>query len=98
MALRHKFHQIEQSFYAMLAKTSHDSLNEARSTFLSTVSHSAQRKHLGPEAKLVRYLIVEEAVWWGKDRLVFRRENDWGSIIAHKFKVFFILLRLELGI
>ena len=98
MALRHNFHQIEQSLYTLLAKTSDDSLNEARSTFLSTGRGTQkrlsawQRKHLGPKAKLVGDLVAEEPVWWGKDCHVVPRgniivrENDWGSIIAHTLR------------
>jgi 1-phosphatidylinositol-3-phosphate 5-kinase len=98
MALRHNFHQIEQSLYTLLAKTSDGSLNEARSTFLSTGRGTQkrlsawQRKHLGPKAKLVGNLVAEEPVWWGKDCHVVPRgniivrENDWGSIIAHTLR------------
>ena len=98
MALRHNFHQIEQSLYTLLAKTSDDSLNEARSTFLSTGRGTQkrltawQRKHLGPKAKLVGDLVAEEPVWWSKSCHVVPRgniivrENDWGSIIAHTLR------------
>lgn len=98
MALRHNFHQIEQSLYTLLAKTSDDSLNEARSTFLSTGRGTKkrlsawQKKHLGSKAKLVGDLVAEEPVWWGKDCHVVPRgniivrENDWGSIIAHTLR------------
>ena len=100
MALRHNFHQIEQSLYTLLAKTSDDSLNEARSTFLSTGRGTKkrlsawQKKHLGSKAKLVGDLVAEEPVWWGKDCHVVPRgniivrENDWGSIIAHTLRYF----------
>ena len=98
MALRHNFHQIEQSLYVLLAKTSEDSLNEARSSFLSTGRGTQkrlsawQRKHLGPKAKLVGNLVAEEPVWWGNDFHVVPRgniivrESDWGSIIAHTLR------------
>jgi 1-phosphatidylinositol-3-phosphate 5-kinase len=98
MALRHNFHQIEQSLYTLLAKTSDDSLNEARRTFLSTGRGTQkrlsawQRKHLGPKAKLVGDLVAEEPVWWSNDCHVVPRgniivrENDWGSIIAHTLR------------
>ena len=107
MALRHNFHQIEQSLYTLLAKTSDDSLNEARSTFLSTGRGTQkrlsawQKKHLGPKAKLVGDLVAEEPVWWGKNCHVVPRgniiirDNDWGSIIAHTLRYSFILLRLK---
>ena len=110
MALRHNFHQIEQSLYTLLAKTSNDSLNEARSTFLSTGRGTQkrlsawQRKHLGPKAKLVGDLVAEEPSWWSKDSHVVPRgniivrENDWGSIIAHTLRYSFILLETEQGI
>lgn len=98
MTLRHNFHRIEQSLYTQLAKTSDDSLNEVRSTFLSTGRgaqkrlNAWQRKHLGPKANLVGELVVEEPVWWSKDYYVapggniIVRENDWGSVIAHTLR------------
>lgn len=98
MALRHNFHQIEQSLYTQLAKTSDDSLNEVRSTFLSTGRGTQkrlkawQKKHLGPKAKLVGELVAEEPVWWGKEchvvpgANIIVREDDWGSIIAHTLR------------
>lgn len=103
VALRHNFHQIEQSLYTQLAKTSDDSLNEVRSAFLSTGRGTQkrltawQRKHLGPKAKLVGELMAEEPVWWAKDCHVVPggniivREADWGSIIAHtlRYSLFF---------
>ena len=107
MALRHNFHQIEQSLYTLLAKTSDDSLNVARNSFLSTGRGTQkrlsawQRKHLGPKAKLVGDLVTEEPVWWGKDCHVVPRgniivrESDWGSIIAHTLRYSSSSLRLE---
>ncbi|KAF8797636.1 hypothetical protein BYT27DRAFT_7265512 [Phlegmacium glaucopus] len=94
-ALRHNFHQIEQSLYTQLAKTPDDSLNEVRSTFLSTGRGTQkrlkawQKKHLGPKAKLLGELVAEEPMWWGKEchvvpgANIIVREDDWGSIIAH---------------
>jgi 1-phosphatidylinositol-3-phosphate 5-kinase len=68
MALRHNFQQIEQSLYAQLAKTPDDSLNEVRSTFLSTGRGAQkrlgawQRKHLGPTTKANSIKLVVDDV------------------------------------
>ena len=88
MALCHKFHRIEQSLYTQLAKTPDGSLNEVRSTFLSTGRGTKkrldawQRKHSGPKAKVLGELVAEELIWWGKDchivpgGNIIVREND----------------------
>ena len=94
MIFCHNFHWIEKLLYMQLAKMLDGSLNEVRSTFLSTGRgmkrrlDAWQRKHFGPKVKLLGELVAEEPIWWGKDCHVVPggniivRENEWGSIFA----------------